>query len=263
MEQLPLTEFDPSPLAVLQPHDPLKGVDVPHRCVITYFREVLEKKAAQGELRLLGYLHSECVDLPVYETEAGGERVCLTQGFVGSAGAAGTLDELIAAGCDTFVVCGGAGVLRRDITVGHLVLPVSAVRDEGASFHYAPPSREIACEEAAVQYLAQRLDALKVPYLTGKTWTTDAIYRETKQKVAARVAEGCLTVEMEASAYFAVAQFRGVRLGQILYGGDDVSGQDWDSRAWDSRGGIRENLVNLSLLLCADMPAPQKGNAAL
>ena len=79
-----------------------------------------------------------------------------------------------------------------------------------------------------------------VGYRLGKTWTTDAIYRETRARVARRQAEGCAMVEMEASALFAVGAFRGVPVGQILYGGDDVSGLgDWDSRDWDTHT-IRE-----------------------
>ena len=63
-----------------------------------------------------------------------------------------------------------------------------------------------------------------MPFVTGKTWTTDGLYRETRGKVDRRVAEGCLTVEMEAAAFFAVAAFRGVSFGQLLYAGDDLSG---------------------------------------
>ena len=85
------------------------------------------------------------------------------------------------------------------------------------------------------------------PYVRGLTWTTDAYYRETRGKVARRAAEGCLTVEMEASAYLAVAKFRGVKLGQILYGGDDVSGEAWDQRNWTSRGDVRRGLLSLAL----------------
>jgi uridine phosphorylase len=84
--------------------------------------------------------------------------------------------------------------------------------------------------------------------VVGKTWTTDAPYRETPNKIAARRAEGCLTVEMESASLMAVAEFRGVILGQALYGGDDLSGAEWDHRHWQSRGEIRENLF----WLCAD-----------
>jgi purine-nucleoside phosphorylase len=89
-----------------------------------------------------------------------------------------------------------------------------------------------------------------LPYLVGKTWTTEAPYRETRDKVDLRRREGCLTVEMEASALMAVAQFRNVVLGQVLYGGDDLSGDEWDHRDWQSRSGVRENLFWLAAEAC-------------
>ena len=59
------------------------------------------------------------------------------------------------------------------------------------------------------------LDERGIGYLAGKTWTTDGLYRETPGRVARRRAEGCLTVEMECSAFCAVARFRGATFGQI------------------------------------------------
>jgi len=94
-----------------------------------------------------------------------------------------------------------------------------------------------------------------VPYDLGKTWTTDAVYRETPEKIRRRKAEGALTVEMEAAAFFAVAQFRGVSFGQMLYGGDDVSGTEWDTRGWHQRHDTREKLFWLAVEAAARRPA--------
>ncbi|MBN1667602.1 MAG: hypothetical protein JW862_10955 [Anaerolineales bacterium] len=84
-----------------------------------------------------------------------------------------------------------------------------------------------------------------------KTIRPIAPYRETLEKVKNRRAEGCLTVEMEAAAFFAVAQFRQVEFGQILYGGDDVSGQqEWDHRDWHQQYNVRERLFWLAAQAC-------------
>ncbi len=58
---------------------------------------------------------------------------------------------------------------------------------------------------------------------------------------------------MEAAALFAVAKFRNVKLGQILYGGDDLSGVEWDQRRWQSRDEIRSNLLDIALRICSHM----------
>ena len=70
---------------------------------------------------------------------------------------------------------------------------------------------------------------------------------------ALRKAEGCVTVEMEAAAFFAVARFRGVSFGQLLYGGDDVSSDEWDSRHWEKQTSVREKLFWLSAEACLSM----------
>ncbi|HEY3473439.1 MAG TPA: nucleoside phosphorylase, partial [Anaerolineales bacterium] len=146
--------------------------------------------------------------------------------------------------------CGGCGALEKDIAVGHIIVVSAAVRDEGVSYHYLPPDREVAAHPGAVRALANTLDRRGLPYRLGKTWTTDAPYRETVRKIARRKEEGCLTVEMESAALMAVAQFRNVVFGQALYGGDDLSGIEWDNRAWQSRSDIRESLFWLSADAC-------------
>jgi uridine phosphorylase len=141
-------------------------------------------------------------------------------------------------------------VLDGTIAVGHVVVPLAAVRDEGVSYHYLPPSREVEAASAAVTAIQSTLERHAVPYLLGKTWTTDGIYRETHARMARRRAEGCLTVEMEAAAFFAVAQFRGVACGQLLYGGDDLSGEVWDGRQWQKDASVREKLFWLAAEAC-------------
>jgi purine-nucleoside phosphorylase len=87
-------------------------------------------------------------------------------------------------------------------------------------------------------------------YLLGKTWTTDAFFRETPARVALRRQEGCLTVEMEASALFAVACHRQVVLGQILYAGDVVrADKTWDPRNWQ-HASCRGRLLWLAIRAC-------------
>jgi len=142
------------------------------------------------------------------------------------------------------------GFNRLGECVEHPVIPTSAVRDEGVSYHYLPPSREVECCPEVVARMEEEFMKSGIEYVTGKTWTTDSFYRETEQKIELRKAEGCLTVEMEAAAFFAVAKFRGVKLGYILYGGDDLSGVAWDSRKWHSRGDVRRNLVDISIRTC-------------
>ena len=124
------------------------------------------------------------------------------------------------------------------------------MRDEGTSYHYLPPAREVQASPEGIAAIERVLRAERIEYIVSKTWTTDAVYRETPAKIQQRKAEGCLTVEMEAAAFFAVAQFRQVTFAQILYGGDDVSGSVWDSREWQTRESIRERIFWLAAQAC-------------
>ena len=134
------------------------------------------------------------------------------------------------------------------MAAGHLIVVSSAVRDEGTSYHYLPPSREVQANLVVLNSLTEALTGRRVPHIVGKTWTTDAPYRETVDAIARRRAEGCVVVEMEAAGMMAVAQFRDVIFGQVLYAGDDLSGPEWDRRDWQSLAEVRENLF----WLCAD-----------
>ena len=250
--EVPILEFDSSSLALIEPPRVLPRLDdMPEHCVLCFFQEVIKAACDAAGAQVIYRLGSEVGRNPVYVLEVEGQRVALMHPGVGAPLAGAFLDELIALGARKFIACGGAGVLNGDLAVGHVVVPTSAVRDEGTSYHYLPPSREVAADAAAIDAIGRTLDAHHVPYVLGKTWTTDAIYRETPARIALRRAEGCLTVEMEAAAFFAVAQFRGVAFGQILYSGDDLSGDEWDGRSWiRGQASTREKLLWLALESC-------------
>ena len=249
----PILEFDPAPEALIEPSRLIKPRDVPEHCVICFFQEVIEKVVTEQQATVAVDSHWEDGPHPIYEITHNGQRLAFFHPAVGGALAAGLLEEAIAYGCRKFIVCGGCGVLEQDIAVGHLIVVSGAVRDEGVSYHYLPPGREVQAHPAGVAALEATLRQREVPYRVGKTWTTDAPYRETPAKIAARTSEGCLTVEMEAASLMAVAQFRGAVLGQVLYGGDDLSGGEWDHRGWQSRRDVRENLFWLAAEACLEL----------
>jgi nucleoside phosphorylase len=243
----PILEHDPTVEAVIEPKHSVAAFDLPRHVVLCYFRDALGSAAEELGGRTIGSLGSEMGLLPVVEIAHAGRRLALVQAGVGAPLAAGWLEELIGLGGRAFVAVGGAGVLVPELAMGHIIVPTAAVRDEGTSYHYLPASREVSPTDVALAAIVATLERHEIPYVTGKTWTTDALYRETKGKVARRAAEGCLAVEMEAAAFFAVARFRGVSFGQILYAGDDLSGDVWDSRGWMEHAGGRRLLLDLGM----------------
>jgi uridine phosphorylase len=244
----PILEFDPSPEAFIEPSKIIRARDLPEHCVICFFKEVIDKVVAEHRAKVAVANKWEDGLHCIYEISYKNRRLAFFHPGVGAPVSAGLLEEAIAFGCRKFIAGGGCGVLEKDIAVGHLIVVSGAVRDEGVSYHYLPPAREVTADASGVNALVKTLNAREIPFQVGKTWTTDAPYRETPNKIARRREEGCLTVDMESSALIAVSQFRNVTFGQVLYGGDDLSGVEWDQREWTSRKDVRESLF----WLCAD-----------
>jgi len=243
---LPILEYDSTPTSMIEPSLFAPQIDVPEHCVICFFKEVIEKVRQEHNARVITENRWEDGAHPLYEISHAGCRLAFYHPGVGSALSAALLEEVIAFGCRKFIACGGCGVLEKDMPVGELVVITAAIRDEGVSYHYLPPAREVAVNPGAVATIEKTLSQNGIPYRTAKTWTTDAPYRETRARIARRRDEGCLVVEMEAAAMLAVAEFRGVTLGQLLYAGDDLSGSEWDKRGWQDRSEIRERLFWLA-----------------
>lgn len=248
----PVCEYDTSRNPIIKPTDILTKT-LPSKCVITFFGKELNQFVEDKKLPVIEYLHSEVLDIPIYEYHTPTERICITMAFCGAPGAAATLEDLHAMGCEKFIICGGAGSIKKDSKVGEIIVPIAAVRDEGTSYHYLEPSREVECHKAAADCVVSGLEKLGIPYTIGKTWTTDAIYRETPEMIERRRNEGCITVEMEAAAFFAVSNYYDIPLAQLLYAGDDVSGEKWDTRNWNYKKDVRSNLILTSIKLIEEL----------
>lgn len=254
-KRYPILEYDPDPTAIIEAESFYDAGALPRRAVICFFGDQLSQLEEEGQARIVTHLRSEMGPHPIYALRYGDSELTLFHPGLGAPFAAAMLEELIALGIRQVVACGGCGVLDDEIVPGHLLIPELALRHEGTSYHYLPPSRTVPADSRAVAAIREVLDNSDLPYLCTTTWTTDAFYRETPSLVAARRAEGCLCVEMEAAALFAVAQVRDIILGQILYAGDDVSGDVWDSRNWHGRHNRRRELIYLAAEACLRIDA--------
>jgi uridine phosphorylase len=246
----PILDFDDSRHAIVNPSLPFKLNPSVKGCVLCFFQDVLQELKMKGDLKLVGESGCEMGPNPLYEYQRDSYHLAVLQPGVGAPLAAGFLEEVISLGLDTFIVCGGCGVLDPTLEVGFPIILTGAVRDEGTSYHYLPPGREVAAQKEPVAALQETFQAMGYPFQIAKTWTTDAIFRETNQRRNLRIAEGCRVVEMEAAALFAIAQFRAVQLGQVVYAGDLVIPDGWDKRDWNSRTSVRSLLFEISVQAC-------------
>ena len=251
-KEFPILEYDPTKVAVIEPSRIISPIKIPEHCVITFFQEIIEKLKKEGKAKQIANEISEIGTFPIYEVHSGKKEFALFHPGIGAPMAAGLLEFAIALGCRKFIACGGAGVFDQKMQ-GKIVLPTAAIRDEGTSYHYLPPSREVFPDPEALSSIKEILINHNYNFIFTKTWTTDAIYRETSPKIQLRKNEGCSVVEMEAATFFAVAKFRGVQFAQILYGGDIVGGDKWIQYESKSRATMREKIFWLAVEACLNL----------
>jgi uridine phosphorylase len=250
VNNIPLLEFDPDSTALIEPRNIYKSVDLPECCVMPIYGSLIVSLKQRGKLTTLCELVTGAGSLftmEVLKVSFEGREVAVVFPGMGAPFVAAMFEEMIARGCRRFIACGSGGVLKSELKRGTVVIPSSAIRDEGTSYHYLPPSRTVDMDPGVVRTLESVLQRHDINFETGKTWTTDAFYRETRGKISRRKEEGCLMVEMECSAFLAVAQFRGVTFGQYLGAGDDVSGANWDPRYVRDKMPFEEKLFWLSV----------------
>lgn len=226
---------------------------VPPRAVMCFFSDVIDRLKERAAVTLFE-LQAAHGAHPVHEVQTPDGLIAVFHPGVGAPLSAAFFEEAIASGCRSFVALGGAGSLRHDLTTGHAVVPSAAIRDEGTSYHYLPAAREIPAQERAQSAVKKALEDAGIPFMVGKTWTTDGLYRETRSRVDRRVAEGCVTVEMEASALLAVAAFRGVELGYVLAAADTLAGDAWDDRGFFDDTDARMALFDVAAQAALALP---------
>ncbi|MGW8382875.1 nucleoside phosphorylase [Streptococcus parasuis] len=228
-----LEEFE-NTSAVIEPTDTsiLGGGETCNTLILSFNGEIIKRVAELENVYEGGALHNLNGRLPWYIYEESGVRVGVMLASIGASMIVGNLEELKAKGFQNFIVFGTCGVLDRSIAVDKIILPSSALRDEGTSYHYAPASGEISYHSELLLTMEEALDQAGIEHVRTKTWTTDAFYRETAAKVKRRLTAGAMVVDMEASAIMAWANFRQAKVYQFFYTADYV---DHHKNEWDVR----------------------------
>jgi len=163
-------------------------------------------------------------------------NICIIGPLVGAPYAIMLLENLIAWGARKIFFLGWCGAVSEKVKIGDIILPTSAVIDEGTSAHYEQMDTEISrASSSLVSMIRRLLNKDQIDFHTGAIWTTDAVYRETRQLVETHQQDGILAVEMELSALFSVAQFRQVELGALLVVSDELSAFKWQPGFKDPR----------------------------
>jgi len=195
----------------------------PQGVILCYQRRLLDTVKRRGRAKKVAGFSAE-----LYLLRETDDRVAVAGGFgVGAAAAVVLLEELGAFGVHKFISVGLAGGLQESLQAGDLVVCNRALRDEGPSRHYLPPSDDVLPSSTLNQSIQRALESLGHAYQVGATWTMDAPYRETRQAAERHRREGVKTVEMEAAALFAVGQQRGYHVACAFSVADALHDLQW------------------------------------
>lgn len=193
-------------------------------CIATFSHAVHDKVIKNYRCVKVAYSGTANGRIPIYKLED--YNLLFYMSPIGSASSGCIVDEVhCLTGATKFIFFGSCGVLDEEKCAEKIIIPTSAYRDEGFSYHFAPAQDYIQIKKSSK--LEAILNELKTDFVLGKTWTTDAIYRETINNRNARKAEGCICVEMECSGLQAVCDFRNLDFYPFFFGGDLLNDSSW------------------------------------
>ncbi len=232
----------------IDPMSTVKRIEgFPEICVSTFSGKIMKKFTESARPVRIAGLYSSNGAIPIYRVEYKGREIALYVSGIGAPACAAGFEEVIAMGARKFVLFGSCGVLNREAD-GKIIVPEAAVRDEGTSYFYKSPSDEVCMDEDSIKILESVLRDQDCDYIKGKVWTVDAVYRETKELVRERRAQGCIAVDMECSAMLSVAEYRRIPFIQFLFGADNLDGDEWEARDLSDQGlSLADKYMKLAL----------------
>lgn len=244
----PVLDFDDDPNDLLLGIPP-RGIApdlFPQRAVIAFLGETVDEFAARTKAEVIHTEVSINGSHPYWRIETPDGPVALVRAHLGAPMAVLLADHLFRGGVKQAVAVGSCGALQP-FEEGEWLVPTRALRDEGTSHRYLPPSRWVELDPEVNARCVATIQERGLAVATVDVWTTDALLRETRALVDARRAEGCSVVDMECAALAASARMHGVKFGQILFTGDSLAGEEHDPRDW----GLGSHDLALELALTA------------
>jgi len=180
--------------------------NVPSICVLDPDGDLLDYLCVTEQARV--HAGWACYHTRLHTFTSNGIEFGIIGRVVGAPFAVLVAEELFACGCELLVSITSAGQIVSLGQPPYVVLIEQALRDEGTSYHYLPPSPYTSIHCALKEIVLAGWDHACVPLYTGNSWTTDAPFRETEAMIAWCRERGILTVEMEAAALYALAEAR-------------------------------------------------------
>ncbi len=219
------------------------AVPIPKVCILDFDGDLTDWLAKTGGSRRNDAW--ACFHTVMDEIELDGLTAGIVARAIGGPYSVLIAEQMLVSGAEVIVGLTSAGRVSRALPLPSLVVPTQALRDEGTSLHYLPPSRFVDAPVDLAAALASELGEVGLPVVRGPVWTTDAPYRETATQLREHSREGLLAVEMQAASLFALAEARGADIGVVAHvtNAVDNSGEDFDKGDDELSDRILERIV--------------------
>ena len=213
------------------------------------FKDIVEKFSTKE----VGYVSCANLEREVYIINYKGTLLTLFMAGVSGPWITADIEELHCQGVEKFIIFGNCGVLDSQIEDCSIIIPTLAYREDGASYHYVEESDIIEMNPKYIDEFVKILNKYKFDYVKAPTWTTDAFYRETKNKIKKYQDLGVKTVEMEGASIAAVCKYLGIDYFTFYYAGDNLDSVEWDERSLSGLTNIdkKKEVTILALELAA------------
>ena len=207
------------------------NIKLPNIAIGVFSKHLFYHIAEEFNAKEVGYIKNVNFEKKVYSLSYKGISYTLFMAGVGGPCIAADIEELHAQGVEKFIIYGNCGVLDSNIKDCSIVIPNIAYRDEGTSYHYEPESDTIEVNPKYKEEFIEVLNKYNIEYTIGPTWSTDAFYRETVDKIQYFKNLNVKTVEMEAATIAAVCKYLKIDYFTFYYAGDNLDGDEWDERS--------------------------------
>lgn len=199
----------------------------------------------------VGYFSGAGSHRPIYTINYNNKEFTIFNAGVSAPWICTDIEDLHFNGVNKYIIFGNCGVLDKRIEDCSIIIPNKAFRDEGTSYHYVPDSEDILIDDEYKEKFIEILKEHSVHYAEGATWTTDAFYRETPDKIKYFRENGAVCVEMEASAIAAVCKRKKLHYFIFFYAGDNLDSIKWERRSisQETNFGQKEKIPILAIEL--------------
>lgn len=209
----------------------VEKVILPPTAIGIFSIKLLESMVERFNCEKVGYFGGASFHRPVYIMRYNDKEFTLFNAGISGAWISADIEDLNYNGVKRFIIFGNCGVLDKSIDDCQIIIPNRAYRDEGVSYHYLPDSESIDLSDKYKNIFIKILNKHKFNYVEGATWTTDAFYRETREKIEYFKSKGAICVEMEGSVIAAVCKRKNLDYFTFYYAGDNLDSVEWERRS--------------------------------